>query len=73
MHEPSTSINFVVWYTSSPLGSITKYIPNLSKADVKDENNVVNNFSFSNYIRNVPIEDNKLMVPFEATNLHTII
>ena len=73
MHKPSTSINFVVWYTSSPLGTITKYIANILKAYVKDENNVVKNFSFSDYIRNVPIEDNKLMVPFEATNLYTII
>lgn len=73
MHKPSTSINFVVWYTSSPLGTITKYIANILKAYVKDENNVVKNFSFSDYIRNVPIEDNKLMVPFEATTLYTII
>ena len=38
MHKPSTSINFVVWYTSSPLGTITKYIANILKAYVKDEN-----------------------------------
>ena len=42
--------------------------------DVKDENNNVKNSTmFSNYIRNVPIEDDEIMVSFDVTSLYTNI
>ena len=41
---------------------------------VRDENNnAKNSTTFSNYIRNVPIEDDKIMVSFEVTSLYTNI
>ena len=47
---------------------------NILKAFVKDENNNANNSTtFSNYIRNVPIEDDELMVSFDLTSLYTDI
>ena len=40
--------------------------------DVKDENNNAKNSTmFSNYIRNVPIEDDEIMVSFDVTSLYT--
>lgn len=40
------------------------------KAYVKDEtNNTKNLTTFTNYIRNVPIEENKMMVSFGVTTL----
>ena len=39
--------------------------------DVKDENNnAKNSTTFSNYIRNVPIEDDEIMVSFDVTSLY---
>ena len=40
--------------------------------DVKDENNNAKSSTmFSNYIRNVPIEDDEIMVSFDVTSLYT--
>ena len=42
---------------------------NILKAYFKDENNdAKNSTKFSNYIRNVAIEDDKIMVPFDVTS-----
>ena len=44
---------------------------NILKAYVKDENNnAKNSTTFSNYIGNFPIEDDKIMVSFDITSLH---
>ena len=54
--------------------SLNKYIENILKVYVKHENNNVKNSStFSNYIRNVPIEDDEIMVSFDVTSLYTNI
>ena len=51
-----------------------KYIANILKTYVKDENNNArNSTTFSNYIRNVLIEDDKIMVSFDVTSLNTNI
>ena len=53
--------------------NLHKYIANILKAYVKNENNNAKNFTtFSNYIRNVPIEDDG-MVSFDVTSLYTNI
>ena len=56
-------------------GVIQKYKLRVSfKAYVKDENtNAKNSTTFSNYIRNVPIEDDEIMVLFDVTYLYTNI
>ena len=47
---------------------------NILKAYVKDEkNNAKNSTTFSNYIRNAPIEDDEVMVSFDVTSLYTNI
>ena len=48
--------------------SLNNYIANIFKAYVKDE---TNNITFSNYIRDVPIEDDEIMLSFEVTSLYT--
>ena len=54
--------------------SLNKYIANILKAYVEDEDNNGKNFTtFSNYIRNVPIEDDEIMVSFDVTSLYTNI
>ena len=52
--------------------NLNKYITNILKAYVKDENNnAKNSTTFSNYIRNVPIEDDEIMVSSDVTSLYT--
>ena len=46
------------------------YIANI----IKDENNMTkNSTTFPNYIRNVPIKDDEIMLSFEVTSLYTKI
>ena len=56
MYKPGGPVS----YFSSrdyPLYSLNKYISNILKDYVEDENNAKISTTFSNYIRNVPIED----------------
>ena len=51
--------------------NLSRYIANILKAYVKDENNNAKNYAtFSNYIRNVPIKGDKMMVSFDVTFLY---
>ena len=61
----------IVSYSGSPLYNLNKYLANILKAYVKDKNNNnKNSTTFSNYIRNVPIEDDKIMVSFDVTSFY---
>ena len=63
VHKPGVPILPIVSYSGSPLYNLNKYIANIVKAYVRDENNnAKNSTTFSNYIRNVPIEDDEIMV-----------
>ena len=54
--------------------NLKKHIANILKAYFKDENNSTkNSTTFSNYIRNVPIEDDEIMVSFYVIFLYTNI
>ena len=56
IHKPGVPIHPMVSYSGSPLYD-------LLKAQVIDENNnAKNSATFSKYIRNVPIEDDEIMV-----------
>ena len=66
IHKPGVPIRPIVSYSGSPLYNLNKYIANILKAYVRDENNnAKNSTTFSNYIRNVPIEDDEIMVSFD--------
>ena len=70
IHKPGVAIRPIVSYSGSPLSNLNKYIANILKAYVRDENsNAKNSTTFSNYIRNVPIEDDKIMVSFDVTSI----
>ena len=74
IHKPGVPIRPIVSYSGSPLYSLNKYIANILKTYVKHENNnAKNSTTFSNYIRNVPIEDDEIMVSFDVTSLYTNI
>ena len=74
MHKPGVLIRAIVSYCGSPLYNINKYIANILKAYIKDENNNAKNSTrFPNYIRNVPIEYDKTMVSFDVTPLYANI
>ena len=63
IHKPGVPILFIGSYSGSPLYSLNKSIANILKAYMKDENNnATNSTTFSNYIKNVPIEDAEIMV-----------
>ena len=66
-------VNPIVSYSGSPLYNLNKYIANILKAYVKYENNAKNSTTFSNYIRNVSIEYDEIMVSFDVTSLYTNI
>ena len=54
----------------SPLYNLNKYIAYILKIYVKHENNnVKNSTTFSNYIRNVPIEDDEIIESFDVTSI----
>ena len=67
IHKPGVPIRPIISYSGSPLYNLNKYIANILKTYVKHENNnAKNSTTFSNYIRNVPIEDDEIMVSFES-------
>ena len=62
----------IVSFSRSPLYNLNNYTPNTLKVYVKDENsNGESSTTSSNYIRNVPIEDDKIMASFGVTSLLT--
>ena len=70
IHKPGVPIRPIISYSGSPLYNLNKYIANILKAYVKYENNnVKNSTTFSSYIRNVPIEDDKIMVSSDVTSV----
>ena len=74
IHKPGVPIRPIVSYSGSPLYNLNKYIANILKAHVKDENkNAKNSTTFFNYIRNVPIDDDEIMVSFDVISLYTNI
>ena len=74
LHKPGVSIRPIVSYSGSPLYNLNKYMTNILKTYVKHENNnAKNSTASSNYIRNVLIEDDKIMVSFDIIFLHTNI
>ena len=74
IHMPGVPIRPIVSYSGSPFYNLNKYIANILKTYVKHENNnAKNSTTFSNYIRNVPIEDDEIMVSFDVTSLYTNI
>ena len=69
--KPGDPTHIIVSYSGSSLHDLSKYIVNILKTDVKDENgNFKNYVTFSNYIRNIPIEDEEIMVSFALTYLY---
>ena len=71
IHKSGVPIRLVVSYRGSPLYNLKKYIVNILKGYVKDENNnAKNSTTFSNYIRDVLIDDDEIMVSFEVTFLY---
>ena len=74
IHKPGVPIRSIVSYSGSPLYNLNKYIANILKAYVQDENDNAKNYTkFSNYIRNVSIEDDEIMVSFGVTSLYSNI
>ena len=73
IHKPGVSICSIASCSGSPLYNL-KYIANILKAYVQDENNnAKNSTTFSNYIRNVPIKDDEITVSFDVSSLYTNI
>ena len=61
IYKAGVPIRPIVSYSGSPLYNLNKYISNILK--VKDENNnAKNSTTFSNYVKNVPIKDDEIMV-----------
>ena len=74
IHKPGVPIRHIASYSGSPWYNLDKYIASILKAYVQDENNnAKNSTTFSNYMRNVPIEDDEIMVSFDVTSLYTNI
>ena len=72
-HKPGVLIHPIVSYSGYPLCNVHKYIVNVKDYVKGKNNNAMNSTTFSNYIRDVPIEDDKIMVSFDITSLYTNI
>ena len=71
IHKPGVPIRPTVSCSGSPLYNLNRYIADILRAYVRDENNnAKNSTTFSNYIRNVPIEDDEIMVSFDVSSLY---
>ena len=71
---PGVPTHPTVSYSGPSLDSLNKYIANILKAYIKDENNNAKNCTrFPTYIRNVSIEYDKTMVSFDVTPLYANI
>ena len=71
IHKPEFPIRPIVSYSGFPLYNLNKYKANILKGYVNDENNnAKNSTTFSNYMGNVPIEDDGIMVSFDVTSLY---
>ena len=56
IHKPGVHIHAIVSYSGSTLYSLNKYIANIPKAYVKDEDdNTKDSNTFSNYIKELPL------------------
>ena len=74
IYKPGVPRRPIVSYSGSPLYNLNKYVVNILKDYAKDENSNANNSTtFSNYIRSVPMEDDRIMVSFDVTSLYTNI
>ena len=74
IHKPGVFICLIVSYKCFPLHNLNKYIANIVKSYVKEgNNNAKNSTTFSNYIRNVLIEDEEIMVLLNVTSFYTNI
>ena len=74
IHKPGVPIRSIVSYSGSPLYNLNKYIANILEAYVQDENDNAKNYTkFFNYIRNVSIEDDEIMVSFGVASLYSNI
>ena len=74
IHKPRVTKRPIVSYNGFPLYNLNKYIANILKAYVKYENDNAKSYTtFSNYIKNVLIEDDEIMVSFDVTFLYTNI
>ena len=64
-------ICLIVSYSGSPLLNLSKDIDNILQVCTEDENNnTKNSTTFSNYSRNVPIENDKIIVSSDVTSLY---
>ena len=71
IQKPGIPIRPTVSYSGFPLYNLNKFITNILKAYVKDENNnAKNSTTFSSHIRNVPIEDDEIMVSLDVISLY---
>ena len=65
------SICPIVSYSDSPLYNLNKYIAKILKTYLKvKNNNTKNSTTLFNYIRNVAIEDDEIMVLFDVTSFY---
>ena len=56
----------------APYYAVLKYLTGTLKVYIKDDS-TRNSSTFSNYIKNLPIEDNGIMVSLDITSLYTNI
>ena len=71
INKAGVPIRSIVSLNDSPLNNLDKYMPNILKAYVKNENNNTNNpTTFSNYIRNAYTEHENMIVSFDSTFWH---
>ena len=72
IHKPGVPIRPIVSYIGSPLYDISKYLASiLSHYTTSDNHHSKNSKEFSEYVRQLTIEDDEQLISFDVTSLYT--
>ena len=72
IHKPTIPIRPIVSYTGTPLYNLSKYVADILTTYTKNpDKHTENSKQFSEYIRNVTIEEDEKLVSFDVTSLYT--
>ena len=72
IHKPDVPIRPIVSYTGTPLYNLSKYISNILKTYINnDDRHSKNSKVFSEYVRTLTVDDDETLVSFDVTSLYT--
>ena len=71
IHKEGFPIRPIVSCSGTPLENLSKYIAGVLKQYIKKRGHAKNSKEFSEFIRDIEIEDDEMMISFDVTSLYT--